>query len=78
MYICITPLPVPGCTPYRSSSLIRNRLPLGHYSRAKPRVIWWSGGGGAFSYARHPGKLHYLLQGLRLGVHIGWALSHKP
>ena len=27
---------------YRGTSLIRNSAPLGPYSRAMPRVIWWS------------------------------------
>ena len=27
---------------YRGTSLIRNRAPLGPYSRTIPRVIWWS------------------------------------
>ena len=27
---------------YRGSSSIRNRLPVGPYSRAMPRTIWWS------------------------------------
>ena len=31
---------------YRGASLIRNRAPLGPYSRTTPRVLWWSLGGG--------------------------------
>jgi hypothetical protein len=31
---------------------MRNRLPLGPYRRALPRTLWWSYGGGAFSYER--------------------------
>jgi len=27
---------------YRGASLIRNRLPLGPYSRHMPRALWWS------------------------------------
>ena len=27
---------------YRVTSLIRKRLPLGPYSRALPRALWWS------------------------------------
>ena len=28
--------------PYRGTSLMRNRCPLGPYSRAMPRALWWS------------------------------------
>ena len=36
--------PVPGVAfgVYRGTSLIRNRRPLGPYSRTMPRAIWWS------------------------------------
>ena len=27
---------------YRGTSSIRNRLPVGSYSRAMPRALWWS------------------------------------
>jgi len=27
---------------YRGTSLIRNSAPLGPYSRAMPRALWWS------------------------------------
>ena len=27
---------------YRGTSLIRNRYPLGPYSRTMPRALWWS------------------------------------
>ena len=27
---------------YKGSSLIRRRLPLGHYSRPTPKALWWS------------------------------------
>jgi len=37
---------------YRGTSLIRNRLLLGPYSRTMPRVIQWTYGGGAVSYQR--------------------------
>ena len=30
---------------YRGTSLIRNRPPLGPYSRTMPRALWWSYGG---------------------------------
>jgi len=33
---------------YMGTSLIRNRLPLGPYSRPLPRALWWSRGGGHF------------------------------
>ena len=36
-----------GCA-YRGTSLIRNRLPVEPYSRAMPRALWWSHGGGRF------------------------------
>ena len=26
---------------YRGTSLIRNRVPLGPYSRTMPRALWW-------------------------------------
>ena len=35
---------------YSGTSLVRNRAPLGPYSRTVPRAIWWSEGGGAVSY----------------------------
>ena len=28
--------------PYRNTSLIRKRPPLGPYSRHMPRALWWS------------------------------------
>ena len=31
-----------GLTPYRGTSLIRNRAPPGPYSRTMPRALWWS------------------------------------
>ena len=37
---------------YRGTSLIRNRRPLGPYSRDMPRSLWWSWGGGAVSHER--------------------------
>jgi hypothetical protein len=33
-------------TAYRGTSLIRNNLPLGPYSRPMPRALRWSAGGG--------------------------------
>ena len=36
---------------YRGILLIRDHLPLGPYSRALPRALWWYQGG-AFSYER--------------------------
>jgi hypothetical protein len=36
--------------PYRGSSLIRNSLPLGPYSRTMPRALWWSYSKGGCSY----------------------------
>ncbi|KAJ1493853.1 hypothetical protein T484DRAFT_2652725 [Baffinella frigidus] len=35
-------------TPYRGTSLIRKRPPPGPYSRAMPRALWSSRGGGRF------------------------------
>ena len=36
-----------GCARhYRGTPLIRNRLPLGAYSRPMPRDLWWSSGVG--------------------------------
>jgi hypothetical protein len=46
---------------YRSTSLIRNSLPLGTYmySRPMPRALWWSQGGGAVSDERDtPVRVH--------------------
>ena len=37
---------------YRGSSLIRNRHPVGPYSRTMPRLLWRSWGWGAVSYER--------------------------
>ena len=39
---------------YRGTSLIRNCLPLGPYSRAMPRALWWFLGGGAFLMSEVP------------------------
>ena len=33
---------------YRGTSLIRKRPPVGPYSRAMPRALWWSWGGCVF------------------------------
>ena len=33
---------------YGGTSLIRNRRPLGPYSRTMPRALWWPYGGGCF------------------------------
>ena len=30
------------CVQYRGTSRIRNRAPLGPYSRNMPRALWWS------------------------------------
>ena len=34
--------------PFRGTSLMRNRIPLGPCSRTMPRVLWWPCGGGLF------------------------------
>jgi len=47
-----TPLPTPFSPPYRGTSLTRERIPLGPYSRHMPRALWWSYGRGAVSYER--------------------------
>ena len=39
---------------YRGTSLIRNGLPLGPYSRTRPRALWWSQGGGQFLMSEVP------------------------
>ena len=39
---------------YRATSLIRNRAPLGPYSRIMPRALWWSDGGGLFLMSEVP------------------------
>ena len=39
---------------YRGTSLIRNTPLLGPYSRTKPRVLWWSWGGGLFIMSEVP------------------------
>jgi len=39
--------PVPGA--YRGTSLIRNRHPVGPYSRTMSRLLWRSLGGDGFS-----------------------------
>ena len=52
----VVPLLGSEILPNRGTSFIRNTPPLGPYSRTKPRVLWWSLGGGAVSYERgtHP------------------------
>jgi len=44
----------PLSSEYRGTSLIRNRTPLGSYSRTMPRVLWWSYGGGHFLMSEVP------------------------
>ena len=39
---------------YRDTSLIRNSADLGPYSRAMPRALWWSQGGGQFLMSEVP------------------------
>ena len=39
---------------YRGNSLIRNRAPLGPYSRFLPRAVWWSNVGGMFLMSEVP------------------------
>ena len=39
---------------YRGTSLIRNSLPIGPYSRSVPRALRWSLAGGSFVWARYP------------------------
>ena len=39
---------------YRGTSLIENITPLGPYSRAMPRALWWSWGGGLFLISEVP------------------------
>ena len=41
-------------TLYRGTSLIRNSLPLGPFSRTLPRALWWSWGGGRFLMSEVP------------------------
>jgi len=36
------------------TSSIRNRFPVGPYSRAMPRALWWSQGGGLFLMSEVP------------------------
>ena len=38
----------------RGTSLTRNRLLLGPYSRAMPRALWWPLGGGLFLMSEAP------------------------
>ena len=38
----------------RGTSLIRNNLPVGPYSRPMPRALMWSSGVGVFLWARYP------------------------
>ena len=37
-----------GFKAYTGTSLTRNRVPLGPYSRTVTRALWWSLGGGGF------------------------------
>ena len=39
---------------YRGTSLIRNRHPVGPYSRTMPRLLWWSWGGWRFLMSEVP------------------------
>ena len=39
---------------YRGTSLIRKHPFLGPYSRAMPRALWWSEGGGCFLMSEVP------------------------
>ena len=39
-WVIINPL-APQELSYRGTSVIRNRRPLGTYSRTKPRALWW-------------------------------------
>ena len=39
---------------YMGPSLIRNRHPVGPYSRTMPRALWWSWGGGMFLMSEVP------------------------
>ena len=41
-------------TKYRGTSLIRNRAPLGPYSRNMSRALWWPSGGGLFLMSEVP------------------------
>ena len=40
--------------PYGGTSLIRNRAPLGPYSRTMPRALQWSWGGARFLMSEVP------------------------
>ena len=48
---------------YRGTSLIRNRPPLGPCSRATPRALWKSLGGGVVSYVRGTPVFFFLPHG---------------
>ena len=41
-------------TPYRGTSLIRKRRPLGPYRRTMPMALWWSWGGVLFLMSEVP------------------------
>ena len=43
-----------GFSGYRGISLIRNKPPLGPYSRTMPRALRWSEGGGQFIISEVP------------------------
>ena len=57
-------------SPYRGTSLIRKRLPLGPYSRPTPRALRWSSGGGDSGGARRspPSRSDLGVEGLELRV----------
>ena len=48
---------------YRGTSLMRNSLPLGPYSRPVPRNLWWSWEGGLFRVSEVTLKVGRPLQG---------------
>ena len=66
--VCVQVRPDPRV--YRGTSPVRNRLPLGTYSRTMPRVIWLPQGGGHFIMSGEP------LQASHLSGPLGPSSSH--
>ena len=54
--------------PYRGISPIRNPLPVGPYSRAMPRALWWSWGGWRFLISEVPSHVLLLFLFCEFGI----------
>jgi len=66
-----------GAAPYRGTSLIRKRSPLGPYRRAIPRVLGGSEGGGRFLMGEVPLYLNQTKLFLRLPRQVDHEMPFK-